>query len=151
MNASTLSLVPFQQASLCLDCEMITAAHTHCSVCGSVALLNLARTLNGSKSIGIASQVVMPVANGSAQTGMEQKHVPRCRRQRRPLPERESLYASTIAAETRHNGSERQSLREVAAVIYRVISICWHSLAADRAECHGGISSSVMHSSPHLW
>jgi hypothetical protein len=47
MNTTKLSLVPFQQASLCLDCDMITAAHTHCSVCGSVALLNLARALNG--------------------------------------------------------------------------------------------------------
>jgi hypothetical protein len=49
MNTSEVSLVPLQQANLCLDCEMITAAHTHCFACGSAALLNLARTLNGEK------------------------------------------------------------------------------------------------------
>jgi hypothetical protein len=47
MNFTKLSLIPLQQASLCLDCETITAAHTHCFACGSTALLNLARTLNG--------------------------------------------------------------------------------------------------------
>jgi hypothetical protein len=47
MNLTKLSLIPLQQASLCLDCETITAAHTHCFACGSAALLNLARTLNG--------------------------------------------------------------------------------------------------------
>jgi hypothetical protein len=50
MNTSDLSLVPLQQASLCLDCDMITAAHTHCFACGSVALMNLARTLDGNAS-----------------------------------------------------------------------------------------------------
>jgi hypothetical protein len=47
MNFTKLSLIPLQKASLCLDCETITAAHTHCFACGSAALLNLARTLNG--------------------------------------------------------------------------------------------------------
>jgi hypothetical protein len=46
MNSSKFSFVPLQQASLCLDCDMITCAHTHCSACGSIALLNLARTLD---------------------------------------------------------------------------------------------------------
>src|SRR5580692_1350360 len=46
-NTSEMSLVPLQQANLCLDCEMITSAQTHCFACGSVALMNLARTLNG--------------------------------------------------------------------------------------------------------
>ena len=50
MNFSEISVVPLCQASLCLDCEMITAAETHCLTCGSVALLNLARTLNGEES-----------------------------------------------------------------------------------------------------
>jgi hypothetical protein len=49
MNTSELSIVPLQSASLCLDCEMITSAHTHCFACGSVALLNLSRALNGDK------------------------------------------------------------------------------------------------------
>jgi hypothetical protein len=47
MNISQLSLVPLRQASLCVDCDMITSSHTHCLACGSAALLSLARTLNG--------------------------------------------------------------------------------------------------------
>jgi hypothetical protein len=46
MNTSNLSLVPLQQASLCLDCETITAAQTNCHACGSRALLNIARALD---------------------------------------------------------------------------------------------------------
>jgi hypothetical protein len=44
--SSDLSLIPLQQASLCLDCETITTTHTNCHACGSQALLNLARALN---------------------------------------------------------------------------------------------------------
>jgi len=47
MNTSELSVVPLQQASLCVDCEMITPSQTNCLACGSVALMSLARTLNG--------------------------------------------------------------------------------------------------------
>jgi len=47
MSTSEFSIVPLRQASLCLDCDMITSAHTHCFVCGSGALMSLARTLNG--------------------------------------------------------------------------------------------------------
>jgi len=46
VNSTNLSLVPLQQASLCLDCETITTAHTNCLACGSRALLNLARVLS---------------------------------------------------------------------------------------------------------
>jgi len=46
MNSSKPSLVPLQLASLCLDCEMITPANGRCVACGSVALLNVARTLS---------------------------------------------------------------------------------------------------------
>jgi len=46
VNHSNISLVPLQQANLCLDCEAITAAHTNCLCCGSQALLNIARILN---------------------------------------------------------------------------------------------------------
>ena len=46
MNSSKHSLVPLQAASLCLDCEIITAAHGRCIACGSAALLNIARALN---------------------------------------------------------------------------------------------------------
>jgi hypothetical protein len=47
INTSKMSPVPLQQASLCMDCDMITAAHTRCFVCGSAALLNIAKALNG--------------------------------------------------------------------------------------------------------
>ena len=43
---SNFSLVPLQQASLCLDCETITAAYANCLACGSRALLNLGRVLS---------------------------------------------------------------------------------------------------------
>jgi hypothetical protein len=46
MNTSTPDLVPLQQATLCLDCETITAAHSNCHACGSRALLNIARALD---------------------------------------------------------------------------------------------------------
>jgi hypothetical protein len=46
VNNYDINLVPLQQASLCLDCEGITAGHTTCLCCGSQALLNIARILN---------------------------------------------------------------------------------------------------------
>jgi hypothetical protein len=46
VNNFNISLVPLQQANLCLDCEGITAGHTNCLCCGSRALLNIARILN---------------------------------------------------------------------------------------------------------
>lgn len=46
MNIGNLDLVPLRQASLCMDCETITAAHTNCLACGSRALLNIARALD---------------------------------------------------------------------------------------------------------
>jgi hypothetical protein len=46
MKASKISLIPLRLASLCLDCDVITPAQGRCLACGSVALMNLARTLN---------------------------------------------------------------------------------------------------------
>jgi hypothetical protein len=54
MSTSTNCLVPLQQASLCMDCETITAAHTNCLACGSKALLNIARVLNNRRLAGLA-------------------------------------------------------------------------------------------------
>jgi hypothetical protein len=54
MNTSPICLVPLQQASLCIDCETITAAHTNCLACGSKALLNIARVLNNRCLTGLA-------------------------------------------------------------------------------------------------
>lgn len=46
MNTADLNLVPLKLATLCLDCETITAGHMHCHACGSRALLNIARALS---------------------------------------------------------------------------------------------------------
>lgn len=46
MNSANFNVVPLRQASLCMDCETITAAHTNCLACGSQALLGLARVLS---------------------------------------------------------------------------------------------------------
>jgi hypothetical protein len=45
-GVSQLDVVPLTRASLCLDCEMITAADASCRVCGSAALLSVARALS---------------------------------------------------------------------------------------------------------
>lgn len=45
MKSANLSFVPLNQASLCLDCEMITEAAQFCAACGSSAIMNVARTL----------------------------------------------------------------------------------------------------------
>jgi hypothetical protein len=54
MNCATTHLVPLQQASLCMDCETITATHTNCLACGSKALLNIATVLNN-RRLSVAS------------------------------------------------------------------------------------------------
>ena len=41
-----LDVVPLNRAILCANCEMISAAPGHCPVCGSAAVLNLAKILN---------------------------------------------------------------------------------------------------------
>ena len=71
MNTSTPDLVPLQQASLCLDCETITAAHSNCHACGSRALLNIARALDhpGYRTSFRSNNAVIPP--------VLPKHVPR--------------------------------------------------------------------------
>jgi len=55
MTPSKHDLVPLRRASLCLDCETITAAHTNCLACGSQALLNIARALSHQRTPGFVS------------------------------------------------------------------------------------------------
>lgn len=50
MNSSRLNFVALRQASLCMDCDLITEAHTRCFACGSAALLNVAKALSGDES-----------------------------------------------------------------------------------------------------
>jgi hypothetical protein len=126
MNTSKLSLVPLGQASLCLDCDMITSAHTHCFACGSVALLNLARTLNGGE---YSSQMAGTHAAGTGTSGGRMIEMPAlCSPQPRwprrlggecvPFPH----ATPTINAETRH-ARGWHSFREVAAVVHRALTI----------------------------
>ena len=61
MKTSDLSFVPLSQASLCLDCEVITAAPTSCPACGSGALMNMARAL--SRPYGGAADVCHTTVN----------------------------------------------------------------------------------------
>jgi hypothetical protein len=60
-NPPSPSLVPLQLASLCLDCETITAAHKQCSACGSVALLSIAKTLSHPRADNLAVAAVASI------------------------------------------------------------------------------------------
>jgi hypothetical protein len=101
MNSTKLSIVPFRQASLCLDCDMITAAHTHCFVCGSAALLNLARTLNGEDD-----DAVMPALFAAGPTRSQRG------------------FATDAVSPAEARGPYRwQSLRGITAVVHRAITV----------------------------
>jgi hypothetical protein len=53
MKTSCRNFVPLRQASLCLDCEMISDTAVACPACGSAALMNMARALgNAGQSHG---------------------------------------------------------------------------------------------------
>lgn len=72
MKPANLSVVPFQQASLCLDCETITAAHTNCLACGSRALLNIARVLSHRPS-SLSCTEGTPILQMSVLSGFQRK------------------------------------------------------------------------------
>jgi hypothetical protein len=48
MKSLDLEMVPLKQASLCVNCEMITATLGNCPACGSIALINVSRALSHS-------------------------------------------------------------------------------------------------------
>jgi hypothetical protein len=137
MNTSKLSLVPLGQASLCLDCEMITSAHTHCFACGSVALLNLARTLNGGEYADSAAEGHAAVTSISDRRTFEMPTLvnPQAQWPRRlggecvPFPR----TSPTISAEAQNAGPWR-SFREVAAVVHRALTIAIIAILA-RGAC----------------
>jgi hypothetical protein len=130
MNASKLSLVPLQQASLCLDCDMITAAHTHCFVCGSIALLNLARTLNGGESPTSMPGTFAAVANVSAGRPFEAESMSGRRSWRSlrfagecvPFPHSSAKPGSATSGTEPPDGRGRYSMREIAAVVHRTMT-----------------------------
>jgi hypothetical protein len=101
MNSAKLSIVPFRQASLCLDCDMVTAAHTHCFVCGSAALLNLARTLNGEDDAAL-----MPAFAAGAS-----------------LPAGCVFAVDPVVAAEPRGAFRRHSLRGIAAVVHRAMTV----------------------------
>jgi hypothetical protein len=84
VTTTNYSLVPLQQANLCLDCETITASQANCFACGSRALLNVARVLNEQRSEldsedqsrpDMAPMIQIPVTH-LRQPGMFQKTEP---------------------------------------------------------------------------
>lgn len=83
MKNSNLSFVPLSQASLCLDCEMITAAAKSCTTCGSAALLNIARALSRPNYHRLlfaddgAMEIVSAEYSGGRQTFFPQQERPR--------------------------------------------------------------------------
>ena len=152
MNVSKLSLVPLQQASLCLDCDMITAAHTHCFVCGSAALLNLARTLNGDEAVIPMPRCLAAVTGISARRSFESHGVlaTESRQPRRlagqaiPFPQ----ISGNLTAE-RKDTNRRYSFREIVAAVHRVMTTALigilllgaaTQMRARSVERHGGMS-----------
>lgn len=123
MKTSMLSFVPLQQASLCLDCDMITAAHTHCSACGSIALLNLARTLNSEEDHQMlaADGTMDSTAQGRSFDSISLSDMfPR--RPHRGMTERPFSERSTTVPQT-SNAPRWQSFREAAALVHRAMTI----------------------------
>ena len=125
MNTIEFSLVPLRQASLCLDCDMISAAHTHCAACGSAALLNLARTLDG-KGYGDFVPKPTTVAHIAARSAF--KPVPisnvRPRRHHRFLGESLPIPQTGDRRPTEPGHAHRwHSLRDVAAIVHRAMTM----------------------------
>lgn len=125
MNASTLSLVPLQQASLCLDCDMITTGHTYCSACGSTGLLNLARTLSGRKCSAGRPDGFTAVAPVSLVTILNSE-LPQVGIWRSATPDDETPRFDKVSAvcEAKQQRKRwRYLLREAGSVIHRVATV----------------------------
>jgi hypothetical protein len=123
MNVSELNLVPLQHASLCMDCEMITAAHTHCCACGSAALLNLARTLNGAEDFTPVPRTFAVV--GSVERSFSPQRASRsASRQPRSFGSKCLSFPQVPAEVAVGSGDLRRphSLREVAAAVQRAMT-----------------------------
>jgi hypothetical protein len=127
MNVTKLSLVPLQQASLCLDCDMITAAHTHCLSCGSMALLNIARTLNGEEHAGTAPQALAKVAGIASLRDFEPQRnaVQDCQRRTIHFVDEyvPSRQVATQSYTDRQSPNRWHSLRQFAAVVHRAVTV----------------------------
>jgi hypothetical protein len=125
MNISKLSLVPLQRASLCLDCEIITTAHTHCLACGSAALLNLARTLNGNDATPMPKGLA-EVVSISARRRLESQKSPSPAPRQRHRISREGTRLPQWSVEPDQERTRLQGgdlLREIAAAVYRAMPL----------------------------
>jgi hypothetical protein len=128
MNTSEFSLVPLQKASLCLDCDMITATHTHCLACGSAALMYLARTLNGGGCADSMPRGLAPIATASVRHPREtpafsgaasihrRPHAGKC------VTFPSSCGRGAAGAARVGPGGWRDSLRQMASVVQRTIA-----------------------------
>jgi hypothetical protein len=135
MNAIKFSLVPLRQASLCLDCDMISAAHTHCAACGSAALLNLARTLDG-KGYGDLMPKPIAMAHISARGAFKPVPISNMRpRQHRPVVRECLPFPQTGDKRPTEAGDAHRwySLRDVAAIAHRAMTMAL--LAVVMREC----------------
>lgn len=122
MNTSELSIVPLHQATLCLDCDMITVGGSHCRACGSVALLNLARTLNRHSSAGSMPVRFVEMARVAQSRTLEQHHVvsTRARRSRHVLNQGTAMsQVSNEPGHQRHGARRPHSIRELACIMRR--------------------------------
>ena len=124
MNASELSLVPLNQASLCLDCDMISSGHTYCFACGSTALLNLARTLNGREHAGSGSRVLADVTGISARRNPEGHEGSNHLRPPHWVSDDSGSLAPAFSEASSEEEDERwwYSVRQVAAVVHRAMT-----------------------------
>jgi hypothetical protein len=124
MNASELGLVPLKQASLCLDCDMISSGHTYCFACGSTALLNLARTLNGREHGGSGSRVFADVTGISARRNSEAHVGSNHLRQPHWFSDDSGSLPPAFSEASSEEDDERwwYSVRQVAAVVHRAIT-----------------------------
>jgi hypothetical protein len=121
MNAMDRSLVPLQQANLCLDCDIISTGHTYCFACGSTALLNLARTLDGRD---YANSVPGALASLSAGAELEARDTPCHKLRRAPqTAARSAPHLQAFSDRDEDEGHPWSSLRGVAAVAQRAITI----------------------------
>jgi hypothetical protein len=135
MNTSKLNPVPLRQASLCMDCEMITAAHTRCSVCGSVALLNVAKVLNGDEYADPLQTGLAPMASATARR-MRQNRILYHADARTPMNQRPIgelvTFPQTRPSITDENRTDPNSwvgsFREVAAIVQRAMTVAVFAL-----------------------
>ena len=130
MNTSKLNHVPLGQASLCMDCDTITASHTRCLICGSVALLNVAKALNGDEYADPLQMGITPMASIPAQRAHQSRvmYTADARMQMNHRPIGEPLTFPHIRPSiSDQDGADSYgwlgSFREVAAIVHRAMTI----------------------------